>query len=421
MKPQSMVHKILASKCKQDYVIPGENIVANIDMCFAHDPVATVLSREFYNSFGSNAKVWDNHRFALFQDHMVPARNLEARNLVLALDRFAKEQSIKYYFPYGKDYGVCHIVMMEQGLALPGELVVGADSHTVTYGSLNCLSTGVGVFDIANLLATGELWFTVPEVIKIEINGVLPKDVQAKDIILTLLRDIKMDGAANKAIEWCGSTIENMSIDERSTLCNMVAELGAAHGIMALNKPSRTFVSSVAKRSFREIESDPGCEYTSVMQYRAENIQPMVACPHRPDNVHSVNDISLKKIKIDQVYVGGCTGGKIDDIIAFTEALDLQMVHPETQVIVVPASMRIYNQMATSGLISRLIQSGAVIESPGCKACYGLHGGVTGDGENCLATINRNFIGRMGNPKSNIYLSSPITAAKSAIAGYITK
>lgn len=420
MKPQSMTLKIMANKAGLPFVEPGQHIVAKVDMCFAHDAVANVLGREFYKTFGSTAKVWDNERVALFQDHMVPARNLEARNMAMALDKFAKEQDIKYYFPYGKDYGVCHIVMLEQGLALPGDLIVGADSHAVTYGAFNNLATGVGVFDVSNLFATGELWFTVPEIIKIQIDGDLAPGVQAKDIILRLLGDIKMDGASGKAIEWCGSTIENMSIDERTTLCNMVVEAGASNGIMQLNNASREYIKKVAKRPFNEVLPDPDYAYFKTISYRAEEIAPMVAMPHRPDNVKKVEDIRKEEIRLHQIYVGGCTGGKFEDIATFANEIEGKQIHADTQVIIVPATMKIYNRMLDEGITSKLVKLGAVVESPGCKACYGLHGGVTGDDETCLATINRNFIGRMGNPRSKIFLSSPVIAARSAVCGFIT-
>ncbi len=420
MKPQTISQKILAKKSHRAYVNPGEHIIANLDLCFAHDPVMGVLTSRFYESFGKGAKVWNPDKIALFQDHLVPAKNFESRNLIQIMDQFVEEQNIKKYFQYGSNYGVCHILILEEGLVLPGELMVGTDSHTVTAGAYNSFSTGVGVFDIVSALKIGKLWFTVPDTIHVTLNEELPSNVFAKDILLKLLGDIKMDGANGKTIEWSGETIENMSMDERATLCNMAVEAGATNGIMSLNKETSKYLNKISNRDYEEITSDPSANYSLRIQYKAKDLKPMVALPHRPDNVCPVEDIAKERIKVNQIYVGGCTGGKYEDIKIFTDTLRGERVASKTQVIVVPATMKIYMKMLEEGMIKELVDAGAAIESPGCKACYGVHGGVTGNNEVCLATINRNFIGRMGNPKSFIYLSSPYTAAKSAIAGYIT-
>jgi homoaconitate hydratase family protein len=421
MIPQSMTHKILAKQAGLPFVQTGEHIIAQLSMAFSHDPVIGVLTERFYSAFGPDAKIWDPKRFALFQDHLVPAKNMESRNLIQIMDKFVADQKIEHYFQYGQNYGVCHIIMMEQGLALPGELICGTDSHTVTYGSFNSFAAGIGVFDLVSALKTGTLWFTVPEIIKVHVDGVLAANVQAKDLILKLVGDIKLDGASGKTIEWSGSTVENMSLDERATLCNMAVEAGATNGIMPLNEESRNYLKTTAKREYEEVTTDPDFEYHQVINYKAEDIEPMVALPHRPDNVQPVINIQEQKISIQQVYVGGCTGGKLEDINQFAKTLAGKKIASTLQVIVVPATTSIYRELMSTGVLAKLMDSGVAVESPGCKACYGVQGGVTGDGENCLATINRNFRGRMGNPKSNIYLSSPITAAHSAIAGYITK
>lgn len=416
-----MTQKIIAKRSKRSFVTKDEFVVCDLDLVFAHDPVIMVLTREFYKNFGPNAKVWDPNRVALFQDHLVPAKDFKSRNLMQIMDQFVKDQGIKHYFPYGANYGVCHIIMMEQGLALPGEIICGTDSHTVTYGSFNCFATGVGVFDVACALKSGKLWFNVPGTLNVHIDGELPPNVGAKDIILTLLRDIKMDGARGMSIEWTGSTIDSMNMDERSTLCNMSVEAGANNGIMSLNSETRDYLRRLGKTNFTEVTTDEGFVYDRVVRYRAEDIQLQVACPHRPDNVKDVKTLAQQNIPVHQVYVGGCTGGKMTDIVQFYDNLQGRPVHTGVTTMVVPATTTIYKQLLRDGLIEKFMELGVAVESPGCKACYGVHGGVTGDQENCVATINRNFVGRMGNPKSHIYLSSPYVAAQAAVHGFITE
>jgi len=419
MKPQSMTHKILARRAGRQAVSEGEVLDVAIDMCFTHDPVLEGLREAFYESFGADAKVWDPDRIALFQDHLVPAKDAISRRLAMAMDTFAAEQSIKAYYPYGENYGVCHIVMCEEGHVLPGEVVLGTDSHSVTYGAFNAFGSGVGMIDMMNVFATGHLWFKVPEVINVDIRGTLRQGVLAKDIILRLIGEIGMDGASYRTIEFTGDTIDDMSVEERMTLCNMVVEAGAKNGIMRLSPAARAYVEKMARRPFEPVMTDPGFEYARVIRYRAEDIEPMVACPHSPANVKPVSALRKEKIQVQQVYVGSCTGAKFDDIAVVARMLDGRHIAAGTRLMVVPSSMQIYRRLADGGIISRLLSAGAVIESPGCKACYGAHGGVLGDDEKCLSTTNRNFRGRMGNPKSLVYLGSPATAARTALAGYI--
>jgi homoaconitate hydratase family protein len=420
MKPQSISHKILAEKSGRSYVESGDHIVAEIDLCFAHDPVIGVLTQRFFEAFGQGSKVWDPSKIALFQDHLVPAKNKESKALLQLMDRFVQEQGIQHYFPYGKNFGVCHIILIEQGLTRPGEILIGTDSHTVTAGAFSEFATGVGVFDMVSVFKSGQLWFTVPKVIRVNVEGELPSGVMAKDLILKLVGDLGLDGASGCTIEWTGTTIEQMSLEERATLCNMSVEAGATNGIMTLNKETRDFLRARGVSNYKEYQTDSDFEYARQIHYSAEDLQPMIALPHRPDNTLPISQVKSQKIPTHQVYVGSCTGGKMHDIETFCQLTKGKAFHHQTSVIVVPATMSIYKEMLSKGLIDQLLESGAVVESPGCKACYGVHGGVTGDNENCLATINRNFRGRMGNPKSFVYLSSPIVAAHSAMAGYIT-
>jgi homoaconitate hydratase family protein len=421
MPAQSMTHKILARAAGKSSVVSGEFLEANIDMCFTHDPVLESLREEFYAEFGSTAKVFDPNKIALFQDHLVPAKDASSRRLAIAMDQFAVEQGIKNYYPYSANYGVCHVMMCEQGHVLPGQVILGTDSHSVTYGAFNAFGTGVGLVDMLNVFRIGRLWFRVPEVIEVRIEGQLPPQVLAKDLILQLLKDIGMDGASGKTLEFTGTTIENLSAEERMTLCNMTVEAGAKNGIMALSEKARTYLEQTLHRTeFNPVTTDKDFVYSKTISYQATTLQPMVAFPHRPDNVHTVADAKSEHILVKQVYVGSCTGAKFDDIQIVANLLKGQKVAKGVQLLVVPASMGIYRRMATQDLITPLLESGAVIESPGCKACYGAHGGVLGDHEVCLSTTNRNFRGRMGNPHSFVYLASPYVAARSAIAGYIT-
>jgi homoaconitate hydratase family protein len=418
---QSMTHKILARASGKAHVVAGEIIEADIDFAFTHDPVLDGLRRVFYAEFGSGAKVWDPDRIALFQDHLVPAKDAESRRLARVMDSFAFEQGIRRYYPYGKNYGVCHIVMCENAHARPGEIVLGTDSHSVTFGAFNAFGTGVGMVDMVNVFRTGRLWFRVPETIEVRIDGELRDGVVAKDVILKLIGEIGMDGATGKTIELTGTTIAALSAEERMTLCNMTVEAGAKNGIMALNATARAYLDQIEPGlAAQAVTTDPGFEYARTIHYRAGEIAPQVAFPHQPDNVHSIDEAKRQRIRVNQVYVGSCTGAKYEDIALVARTLDGGQISDHVQLMIVPATMAIYRRLVETGLTSALVAAGAVVESPGCKACYGAHGGVGGDGEVCLATINRNFKGRMGNPKSLVYLASPYVAAKTALAGFIT-
>ncbi len=418
MKPMSMSQKILANKSGKNYVEAGEHIVVDVDFVYAHEPVMKVLLDKFIESFGEGAKVFDPKKIAFFQDHLMPAKSVDAMDMVQLMDQFVRDQEITHYFPYGKNYGVCHIIMMEEALALPGEILVACDSHTVTCGAFNCFASGLGVFDISVAMGSGQAWLTVPDTIRIDLTGQFKTGVGVKDLILNVVGELGLDGARGCTIEWTGDILESMSISDRSTLCNMSVEAGATNSIMELNGVTRDFLKSQGVESYNEFMTDPGYEYAKEMTIQLDHLEPMLALPHRPDNVKSIGQI--EKIPIHQVYVGSCTGGKFEDIEEFVLALGDERPADGTRVILVPATMSIYKKMLEKGYISGLLEKGIAVESPGCKACYGVHGGVTGSGENCLATINRNFLGRMGNPKSSVYLSSPFVAAKSAIKGYIS-
>ncbi|MGW1196499.1 3-isopropylmalate dehydratase large subunit [Streptomyces sp. NPDC002536] len=422
MIPQTMTHKILARAAGRDHVVAGEIVEVGIDMAFTHDPVCEGLRSEFHDAFGADATVWDPDRIALFEDHLVPAKDAESRRLAASMARFAAEQGITHHYPYGENYGICHVMMCEEGLVQPGTVVLGTDSHSVTYGAFNAFGSGVGMIDMVNAFYTGDLWFRVPETIEVRIEGELAPGVLAKDVILTLIGDLGMGGASGRSIEFCGSTVDAMSVEERMTLCNMVVEAGAVNGIMALSPAAADYLAARPRTVDHEpVTSDPGAPVARRLAYRAENLRPAVAYPHRPDNVHSIDEAMADRIRVDQVYIGSCTGAKYDDIEVAAAELAGRHVAPGVRLMIVPATMGIYRRLILTGVMTTLLAAGAVIESPGCKACYGAHGGVVGDGEVCLSTTNRNFRGRMGNPKSSVYLASPIVAARSALAGRITE
>ncbi|MFE7539441.1 3-isopropylmalate dehydratase large subunit [Streptomyces platensis] len=422
MIPQTMTHKILARAAGRDHVVAGEIVEVGIDMAFTHDPVCEGLRREFRDAFGPDATVWDPERIALFEDHLVPAKDAESRRLAAGMTQFATEQGISHHYPYGENYGICHVMMCDEGLVQPGTVVLGTDSHSVTYGAFNAFGSGVGMIDMVNAFYTGDLWFRVPETIEVRIEGELPPGVLAKDVILTLIGDLGMGGASGRSIEFTGSTIDTMSVEERMTLCNMVVEAGAVNGIMALSPAAADYLAARPRTvAYEPVTSDPGAPVARRLAYRAEKLRPAVAYPHRPDNVHSIDEAMADRIRVDQVYIGSCTGAKYDDIEVAAAELAGKRVAPGVRLMIVPATMGIYRRLALSGTMATLLAAGAVVESPGCKACYGAHGGVVGDGEVCLSTTNRNFRGRMGNPKSSVYLASPIVAARSALAGRITE
>lgn len=412
-----MTHKILEKKSGKKNIKAGDFISLKVDQCFAHDPVIGILKHKFEKEFGENSKVWDPDKVILFQDHLVPAKNFESRNLIKIMDKFAKDQKITQYYEYGKNYGVCHILILEDCLTLPGETILGTDSHTVTAGALGAFATGVGVFDMVSIWKTGEIWHKVPGSYKIDLKGHLTDGVSIKDIILEVIGEIKLDGAKDMTLEWQGEFLDGLSVDERSTLCNMSVEAGATSSIIFPNDRTMKHIQNNAKREFEVYESDKGVRYDKKLEVNLDNLKPKVALPHRPDNVRDLDEVYDDNIKINQIYVGSCTGGKMSDIDEFIKSLGSDSISPDVTVIVVPATLKIYKEMADTGKLSYLIQKGIAVESPGCRACYGVHGGVTGDNENCLATINRNFMGRMGNPRSNIFLSSPWSAGLVAKTG----
>jgi 3-isopropylmalate/(R)-2-methylmalate dehydratase large subunit len=422
---QTITEKILAKAAGKDKVVPGETIEAKIDVLMMHDVTSTgaikLLKKEFNN------KIADGLKIVVVPDHYIPNKDIKSAVLYKELKEFVKEQKAKGanivdYMVEGGDYGVCHVMLPEKGHVIPGQVLVGGDSHTCTYGALGAFSTGIGTTEVGNVLATGKLWFRVPESYKIEVNGKMPSNVMAKDLFLKVVGDIGVDGALYQAMEWCGKTIEDMSIDERMTLTNMAIEAGAKSGIIEPDDKISDYINRHRQlgnqRPMWWVESDKDANYANIKKIDASGLEPLVAKPHLPSNVVPASE--LKDIKIDQAYIGSCTGGKLEDFEAAAEVLKGKKIAKGVRLLIVPSTADIQRKIIKEGLYDILMDAGAIVSAPTCGACLGGYMGILAPGEKCISSTNRNFRGRMGSPESFVYLASPKTVAASAIEGYIT-
>ncbi|OYT35229.1 MAG: 3-isopropylmalate dehydratase large subunit [Candidatus Aenigmarchaeota archaeon ex4484_52] len=415
--PQTITQKILAAHCGKKEVVPGEVIEANIDVLMMHDITSSsaikLLKTEFKNKIAQSLKV------VVVPDHYVPNKDIKSAILYQELFNFAKEHNLKYFYSIeGGNYGVCHVMLPEEGHILPGNVIVGGDSHTCTYGALGAFSTGIGTTEVGNVLATGKLWFRVPKTIKINVSGKMPKNVMAKDIFLKVVGDIGVDGALYQAMEWCGDTIENMSIDERFTLTNMAIEAGAKSGIIAPDKKTLDYISKRNPNAkFNIFKSDKDANYEKIININAGKLVPLVAKPDLPSNVVAAKD--LKNIKINQAYIGGCTGGKWNDFVATAQVLKGKKIAPNVRLLIVPSTAKIQRKIVNEGLYNIFMDAGGIMSAPTCGACLGGYMGVLGPKEVAISSTNRNFKGRMGDLTAEVYLASPKTVAASAIKGYI--
>ncbi|MCD5398092.1 3-isopropylmalate dehydratase large subunit [candidate division NPL-UPA2 bacterium] len=394
----------------------GDIVIAEVDFALAQDGTAPLAIQSFQDMGGR--KVFAKDKAAFIIDHSSPSPNQRVSLLHKGMREFSREMD----FPlYDVGEGICHQVVMEGGHALPGQLVVGADSHTCTYGALNCFSTGVGSTDLAASLIAGKLWFKVPETIKIILRGSLPAGVYAKDVILYLIGKQGAEGANYKALEFTGELIAELSMESRFTLANMAVEMGAEAGIMNVDEKTREWIkehSDSSLPSLYPLEADKDAVYKNIVEYDISSLEPQVARPHRVDNVFPLREVAGQKI--DQAFLGTCTNGRIEDLRVAAQILKGKEVHPEIRFIVAPASKKVFLEAMKEGIITTLIESGAAVINPGCGPCVGTHAGVLADGEVALSTANRNFKGRMGNTHAFIYLASPATVAASAIEGKIT-
>lgn len=411
----NIIEKILAkSSCKEE-VHPGEIVEANIDMAMTHDLTGPLAIKSF-REIGAK-KVWDRNKVVIILDHLVPASSVISASLHKIVRNFAKEQDIDNFYDVGRG-GVCHQVMPEKGHVRPGELIVGSDSHTCTYGAFGAFATGIGSTEMAAVFATGKLWFRVPEVIKVEITGKFQKLITAKDLTLNIVGKIGADGAIYKGLEFGGSTIRNMTIDSRMVLSNMAVEMGAKAGLIEPDQKTVDYVKTRTDRPFSQVKNDADATYERVMNVDVSDMEPQVAVPHSVDNVKPVSEV--EDVKIDQAFIGSCTNGRLEDLRVAAQILKSKKIAQGVRLIVIPASQEIYLNAINEGLIELFMDSGATVGNPNCGPCLGGHMGILAYGETCISTSNRNFIGRMGSTKSFVYLASPATVAASAIKGKIT-
>ena len=410
----TIAEKILARASGRKSVSPGEIVEAKIDVAMIHDLTGPLVIHIF-REIGA-AKVWNPNKIVMVFDHQVPANSIDAAQNHMVLRKFASEQKIQNFYDLFE--GICHQVVPEKGFALPGSLIVGADSHTTTYGALGCVSTGVGATDMAAVFATGKLWFRVPESIKIVLEKKLPRRVMAKDVILKIIGDLGAEGANYCSAEFTGQGIRNITMDGRMTMCNMGVEMGTKNAIVPPDEVTKKYLTGRAKQRYSAVYSDSDAQYIETYTYDLSELEPQVACPHRVDNVKPVAEVG--KIEIDQAFLGSCTNARMEDLEAAAAILRGKKVSRHVRLIVSPASRDVYQKALDGGLIKIFVEAGALVEAPCCAACMGAHVGILGPGEVCISSSNRNFRGRQGSPESKVYLASPATVAASAIKGVIT-
>jgi len=409
----TLVEKILAEHSDNKEVSPGEFINVRVDLVMANDITAPIAIREF-RRLGVD-RVFDSNKVVMVPDHFVPNKDIASAEQAKLMREFAHEQGI-IYFEVG-EMGIEHVLLPEQGLVLPGEVVIGADSHTCTYGALGAFATGMGSTDIAAAMATGDIWMKVPPTIRLIYHGSPGEWVGGKDLILSTIGDIGVDGALYSAMEFAGEAIEALSMDGRFTMANMAIEAGAKAGIFGVDNKTQLYVKSRAERPYLVYEPDNGAEYSNIIEYDVSDMEPQVALPHSPANVRPVSQVG--NIEINQAVIGSCTNGRIEDLRTAAQILKGRKIHPGVRCIIIPGSQQVYLDALVEGMLGVFIRAGAVVSTPTCGPCLGGHMGVLADGERCVSTTNRNFVGRMGSTKAEVYLANPAVAAASAIMGRV--
>ena len=413
-RPMNITEKILADHAGLPEVQTGQLITAKVDITLANDITGPVSINEF-NKIGVN-KVFDKDRVVFVPDHFVPNRDIKSAQQVKQVREFSRAQDLQHFFEVGR-MGIEHALLPDNGIVTAGDLVIGADSHTCTYGALGAFSTGMGSTDIACAMASGDTWLKVPSAIKVEFNGKLNKWVTAKDLILHLIGDIGVDGALYKTLEIGGSTIRELPMDGRFTICNMAIEAGAKNGIIEPDEITKEYLKNRSIREPKFYYSDKDATYERVITYNTEEIEPVVAFPHLPENTKRISQVG--DVEIHQAVIGSCTNGRLSDIQAAAEILKGRKVHKNVRLIVFPATQEIYLQALRLGYLETIIEAGGAISTPTCGPCLGGHAGILAEGERAISTTNRNFVGRMGHVDSEVYLSSPYVAAASAVLGKI--
>ena len=409
----NMTEKILARHAGLESVSAGQLIFCKLDMVLANDVTAPPAIKEF-EKIGK--PVFDNTKIALVPDHFTPNKDIKAAGLAKTVREFAKKHQIKNYFEIGR-VGIEHVILPEKGIVGPGMLTIGADSHTCTYGAVNGFSTGVGSTDLGVAMATGEAWFKVPKAIKVVLTGKKPKYICGKDVILTLIGMIGVDGALYKAIEFAGEGVAELTMTDRLTISNMAIEAGGKNGIFPFDEITREHVEGRVQQPYEPVAADEDAEYEQVVEIDLSKLTPVVAFPHLPGNTHPVSEIG--EIKIDQVVIGSCTNGRLEDLQQAAEILAGHTVHPDVRCIIIPGSQQVYLDAMKAGYVETFINAGAAVSTPTCGPCLGAHMGIMAAGEKAVSTTNRNFRGRMGHVDSEVYLAGPYVAAASAILGRI--
>ncbi|MDD3553570.1 MAG: 3-isopropylmalate dehydratase large subunit [Deltaproteobacteria bacterium] len=413
-KPMTIAEKILAAHAGLDYVEPGQLVQVNVDIALGNDITAPIAIKIFRQT--GIQKVFDAQRIALVSDHFVPNKDIKSAEQAKMLRDFAREHGIVHHYDGGES-GVEHALLPEKGIVLPGDVVIGADSHTCTYGALGAFATGVGSTDLAATMITGKTWFKVPESIKFIYNGRLRPWVTGKDLILYTIGKIGVDGALYQAMEFCGPVIDGLPMADRFTMANMAIEAGGKVGLFNPDEKTIEYAKARAKRPFTVYKSDENASYAQVMEFNAEDIEPQVAFPHLPENTRPISQVG--DVPLDQVVIGSCTNGRIEDLAVAAQILKGRRVAKGLRLIILPATPTIYAQAMELGYLKTFLEAGAVIGPPTCGPCLGGHMGILAKGERALATTNRNFVGRMGHPESEVYLASPAVAAASAVLGKI--
>ena len=409
----NMTEKILARHAGLESVSAGQLIFCKLDMVLANDVTAPPAIKEF-EKIGK--PVFDNTKIALVPDHFTPNKDIKAAGLAKTVREFARKHQIKNYFEIGR-VGIEHVILPEKGIVGPGMLTIGADSHTCTYGAVNGFSTGVGSTDLGVAMATGEAWFKVPKAIKVVLTGKKPKYICGKDVILTLIGMIGVDGALYKAIEFAGEGVAELTMTDRLTISNMAIEAGGKNGIFPFDEITREYVEGRVQQPYEPVAADEDAEYEQVVEIALSRLTPVVAFPHLPGNTHPVSEIG--EIKIDQVVIGSCTNGRLEDLQQAAEILAGHTVHPDVRCIIIPGSQQVYLDAMKAGYVETFINAGAAVSTPTCGPCLGAHMGIMAAGEKAVSTTNRNFRGRMGHVDSEVYLAGPYVAAASAILGRI--
>jgi 3-isopropylmalate/(R)-2-methylmalate dehydratase large subunit len=411
----TITEKILASHCSEAVVKPGDLLFSKIDLVLSLD-IGTASAIKIFEKMGAS-RVFDPEKVVMVNDHFVPAKDIEAAELSKKMRSFARDQYLSHYFEVGRS-GICHLLLLEQGLVSPGDVVVGGDSHTCTAGAVGAFAVGVGASDLAASLALGENWFRVPETIRIVFTGRLTEWACGKDMILLVLKELGIEGARYKTLEFSGEAIETLPMSDRITICNMAAETGAKNAIIAPDPVTLEFLQERGVTDIQTVKSDPDATYFNTLKFTVDGLEPLVAVPSLPSNVKKVKEV--EGVKLDQVFIGSCTNGSLEDFRRAARLLKGRKVHPSVRLIIIPGTPTILTQMIEEGIAKTFLQAGAALGPSTCGPCLGGHMGVLAANEVALSTSNRNFVGRMGHPTSQLYLASPAVAAASAVLGRIS-